>query len=129
MSNGKASHGEVLWVYEFNDEGKRERDDAKKPLSPVLKKTKAEEQAIVHTALQVAAYFLSLDEQETQRHEYIDPMKLQKLLYYAQGYSLALNNCPLFADNVVHYTYGPIVWDVLSCFQGERQNNSPRYSC
>jgi uncharacterized phage-associated protein len=102
---------------EFNNEGKRERDEETEfaPLSPVLKKTKEiDEQAHPHQAVQVAAYLLQLDEQETRTHKFIDRLKLQKLLYYIQGYSLALYNRPMFSEKVIRYNRGPVVWEVMT---------------
>jgi uncharacterized phage-associated protein len=36
-------------------------------------------------------------------------LKLQKLLYYCQGYFLAFNSKPLFEEEIVAWTYGPVV--------------------
>ena len=39
-------------------------------------------------------------------------MKLQKLLYYVQGYSLALTGKPAFSDQIEAWRYGPVVESV-----------------
>lgn len=39
----------------------------------------------------------------------VTPMKLQKLLYYCQGYSLALTGKPMFEDEIEAWRYGPVV--------------------
>ena len=39
----------------------------------------------------------------------LTPMKLLKLVYIANGWSLGLNNQPLFADEVEAWKYGPVV--------------------
>lgn len=39
-------------------------------------------------------------------------MKLQKMLYYAQGYHLALYGTPLFREPVEAWDHGPVVRDV-----------------
>ena len=39
----------------------------------------------------------------------VTPMKLQKLLYYCQGYSLALTGRPMFDEEIVAWRYGPVV--------------------
>jgi uncharacterized phage-associated protein len=44
--------------------------------------------------------------------EYLTHMRLQKLLYYAQGWSLALRQRPLFADQIQAWAHGPVVPDV-----------------
>ena len=36
-------------------------------------------------------------------------LKLQKTLYYVQGYYLARFGKPLFADEIVNWAYGPVV--------------------
>jgi uncharacterized phage-associated protein len=41
--------------------------------------------------------------------ETITNLKLQKLLYYAQGWYLANFDVPLFEDNIYAWKYGPIV--------------------
>lgn len=42
----------------------------------------------------------------------VTPLKLQKLLYYCQGYALALTGKPLFADPIEAWKYGPVVGSV-----------------
>ena len=37
------------------------------------------------------------------------PMKLQKLLYFAQGWYLAIQDKPLFSETVEAWKYGPVV--------------------
>ncbi len=39
----------------------------------------------------------------------VTPLKLQKLLYYCQGYALALTGKPLFPEPVEAWRYGPVV--------------------
>lgn len=49
----------------------------------------------------------------------LTPLKLQKILYYAQGWSLAIRNRPLFDDDVLAWKFGPVVrnvYDELSQF-------------
>ena len=41
--------------------------------------------------------------------EYISNLKLQKLLYYAQGTFLAITDEPLFDDPIEAWTHGPVV--------------------
>lgn len=47
----------------------------------------------------------------------ITNLKLQKLLYYAQGWHLAIYNKPLFGDRIEAWVYGPVVPDVYSKYQ------------
>lgn len=39
----------------------------------------------------------------------LTPMKLLKLVYIAQGWSLGINNQPLFAEEVEAWKYGPVI--------------------
>lgn len=71
---------------------------------------------------EVAKYVLYLNKLETEQASDeptsdIDPMKLQKLLYYCQGYSLGLKGEPLFADAIEAWKYGPVVREVYQEFK------------
>lgn len=65
----------------------------------------------MQTALNVAEWFLSRNKiiEEDCGGEPITNMKLQKLLYYAQGLYLAKFNKPLFNDDIENWTHGPVV--------------------
>lgn len=58
-------------------------------------------------ALDVAEYILSLASEE--EGELISNLKLQKLIYYAQGFSLALHNKSLFSEEIQAWEHGPVV--------------------
>ncbi|MEI9887076.1 MAG: type II toxin-antitoxin system antitoxin SocA domain-containing protein [Rhizomicrobium sp.] len=47
-----------------------------------------------------------------------DPMSLEKQLYYAQGFSLALRGEPLFQEDFEAWTYGPVVRSVWDRYSG-----------
>lgn len=49
--------------------------------------------------------------------EPLSNMKLQKLLYYEQGYHLAYFDAPLFPDNFEAWLYGPVVPRVYDMFK------------
>ncbi|MDR2145228.1 MAG: DUF4065 domain-containing protein [Tannerella sp.] len=49
--------------------------------------------------------------------EYISNMKLQKLLYYQQGFHLAYFDTPLFDDEIEAWMYGPVVPSVYERFE------------
>jgi uncharacterized phage-associated protein len=74
------------------------------------------------TAEQAAAYFLVRADAD---EEGLTLLKLQKLLYYAQGFSLALfHGAPLFDEPILAWEHGPVVrsiWDVYSDYRGGRQ--------
>lgn len=59
----------------------------------------------------VAAYILS-------RTGQISTMKLQKLLYYCQGWSLAWDGTPLFSNKFEAWANGPVVRDVFDRHRG-----------
>jgi uncharacterized phage-associated protein len=59
------------------------------------------------TAHDVARYFVSLVDEEAG--DSITNLKLQKLLYYAQGVHLALCDAPLFPEQIEAWTHGPVV--------------------
>lgn len=54
---------------------------------------------------------------DTERGDIISNLKLQKLLYYLQGYHLAFFNQKLFDDDLHAWTYGPVVPDVYRRFK------------
>ena len=56
----------------------------------------------------VANYFLSLSNDEDSG-DLISNLKLQKLVYYAQGIHLAVYGEPLFDDPIEAWTHGPVV--------------------
>lgn len=57
-------------------------------------------------ALDVGRYFIYLSNQEKKP---ITNKKLQKLVYYAQAWSLALNNKKLFNEPIQAWVHGPAV--------------------
>ncbi len=50
--------------------------------------------------------------------ELMSNMKLQKMLYYQQGFHLAYFNTPLFEENIEAWMYGPVVPCVYEYFKG-----------
>jgi uncharacterized phage-associated protein len=58
------------------------------------------------SAIQIAEYFL------IQSPEPLDKLKIQKLLYYAQGLHLALFDTPLFKERILRWKKGPVVREV-----------------
>jgi uncharacterized phage-associated protein len=72
--------------------------------------------------LDLAKYLLYLNKKEAEQAgdeavSDIDPMKLQKLLYYCQGYSLGITGRVLFEDNIEAWRYGPVVRSVYKEYQ------------
>ncbi|MEH7236733.1 Panacea domain-containing protein [Bacillus sp. JJ1562] len=62
-------------------------------------------------AIQVAKYFILKSIPGTKQN--ITNLKLQKLLYYAQGHYLSNMGNPLFPDRIEAWVHGPVVPDVF----------------
>jgi uncharacterized phage-associated protein len=60
--------------------------------------------------IDVANYILEIcrEEAEDEEIELISNMKLQKLVYFCQGYSFAFFNRPLFTNNIEAWPHGPV---------------------
>jgi len=67
------------------------------------------------TANNVARYFLSLADDDAG--DLISNFKLQKLVYYAQGFHLAIYNEPLFGEDIEAWTHGPVVPDLYHLYK------------
>jgi uncharacterized phage-associated protein len=62
------------------------------------------------TAHDVANAFIKLHDDDSG--DVLTNLKLQKLVYYAQGFHLALFDEPLFNENLVAWEHGPVVVDL-----------------
>jgi len=62
------------------------------------------------SAVDIARYFLCRVDREAG--DTISPLKLQKLVYYAQAWSLVFRNEPLFFQDIEAWVYGPAIHDV-----------------
>lgn len=78
----------------------------------------------MHSALDVAAWFLN--EIDRKAGDSITNLKLQKLVYYAQAWSVALLNQPLFPDEIEAWAHGPVVEAVYQKYKGFRYDTIPR---
>lgn len=67
------------------------------------------------TPLDVAKYILTLSDDDSG--ELISNLKLQKLLYYCQGFNLAINETPLFDEEIEAWTHGPVVPSIYRTFK------------
>jgi uncharacterized phage-associated protein len=65
-------------------------------------------------ALTIADYFIWKSQQEGIP---VTNKKLQKLLYYAQAWSLVLQNKPLFKQEIEAWVHGPAIRDVYFTFK------------
>lgn len=68
----------------------------------------------MYKALTVAKWFVAWAE---TNDAHLSNLKLQKLLYYAQGFHLAMYRKPLFSDALQAWSHGPVVPDVYHYFK------------
>jgi len=59
------------------------------------------------TCVDVAKYFLAQIDEDIG--DLISNLKLQKLVYYAQGFHLAIYDKPLFREKIYAWVHGPVV--------------------
>jgi uncharacterized phage-associated protein len=62
----------------------------------------------------IANYFLTM---ANDRKELLSPMKLQKLVYFANGWYLALKGEPLIDEQVEAWKFGPVIPSLYAEFQ------------
>lgn len=67
-------------------------------------------------AIDVARYFL-LVASSLEAGDTISNLKMQKMLYYAQGWHFAHFNTPLFDDEIEAWKHGPVVRQVYNEFK------------
>ena len=67
-----------------------------------------------YNAKAVANYFLDLAE---SKNEKLDLMKLQKLIYFAHGWNLAITGKPLITESIQAWQYGPVVSSIYHEFK------------
>ncbi len=66
-------------------------------------------------AREIAEYFVWLANERGA--EPVSNLKVQKLLYYAQGYALGNLSRPLFSERVIAWNFGPVVEEVYEDFK------------
>jgi uncharacterized phage-associated protein len=71
-------------------------------------------QAPPYSAQTIAKWFIAWAEVEGEE---LSNLKLQKLLYYAQGHYLGTNHRPLFPDEIQAWSHGPVVPDVYHSYK------------
>ncbi|MFN7918773.1 MAG: DUF4065 domain-containing protein [Bryobacteraceae bacterium] len=78
----------------------------------------------MHTAAEIADYFLATVDDEAG--DSMSNLKLQKLVYYAQGFHLALTGKPLFNDPIMAWEHGPVVPTLYHGFKQHGGEPIPR---
>ena len=76
------------------------------------------------SALDVARYFLHLAAMSKELSP-VTHMQLHKLMYYAQGWSLASRNRPLFDGTFQAWTHGPVAVELYQTFKGYDKSQLP----
>ncbi|UZO79946.1 DUF4065 domain-containing protein [Aquimarina sp. ERC-38] len=61
-----------------------------------------------YSALDISSFFIKKG---------VNPLKLQKLLYYSQLWFFVKNDSKLFNDGIQAWIYGPVVYDVWANFK------------
>lgn len=88
-----------------------------------------------YSALDVALWFIYktnaemknnvADNDDFDIYEGITHLKLQKLLYFAQGIYLAINSKPLFKENILAWEHGPVVSEVYGEYKKYQRDCIP----
>lgn len=72
--------------------------------------------------LQIANLLLQKAKDESCGEELMTNLKLQKMLYYEQGFHLAYFGKPLFDDDIEAWQYGPVVPMIYNHFKSNGAN-------
>jgi len=80
---------------------------------------------MAHKALDVAKFIISLSDPEVG--DIMTNLKLQKLLYYVQGFSFAIYNKPIFDEDIYAWQYGPVVLEVYHQFKNYESGVIPLF--
>ncbi len=73
-----------------------------------------------YSALDIAK--LILKKSEPDLGDGITNLKLQKLLYYMQGFYIAIHNQELFNEDILAWSYGPVVREVYNEYRRFKDN-------
>jgi len=76
------------------------------------------------TAEQVAEYFLLLVDDDAG--DVMTNLRLQKLVYYAQAWSLAILDEEIFEDDFEAWVHGPVIPSLYEKYEGSNWNPIPR---
>lgn len=71
----------------------------------------------LHSAKELSEWFLAWASEKPDSQ--MTALKVQKLLYYAQGHHLALFNRPIFPEKIVAWEHGPVELGVYYFYQNK----------
>ncbi|MFV0634622.1 Panacea domain-containing protein [Demequina sp.] len=69
----------------------------------------------MYRAREIARWFIAWANADDEAA--LTNLKLQKLLYYAQGTHFAVKGEPLFEDEIQAWAHGPVIPDVYHCYK------------
>lgn len=75
-------------------------------------------------AFDIAKYYIKLAQSEDEPDS-LSHLRIQKLLYYAQGWSLVLRKKPIFQEKIEAWAHGPVVPLVYPSFATFRSDLIP----
>lgn len=83
----------------------------------------------MYKALDIAKWFVNRAHKDVDENggEYVSHLKLQKMLYYAQGCYGALTGERLFDDKISHWEHGPVVGNVYHEFKKYKDSGIEEY--
>ncbi|MDY7013941.1 MAG: DUF4065 domain-containing protein [Cyanobacteriota bacterium] len=90
---------------------KKEYDFSQSVKNPYFKKLK------VQSCFEIADYFIWL---ANETGSFISNLKLQKLVYYAQAWHLALYQTPLFEEDFQAWIHGPVIPELYQKYKDYR---------
>lgn len=77
------------------------------------------------TIFDVANYFINKSDEENL----MTPLKLQKICYYAQAWSLVWEGKELFHEDFQAWPHGPANYDLFKIYQGQRYIDNTLVEC
>jgi uncharacterized phage-associated protein len=78
---------------------------------------------MMYDAKSIARYFLAKSDESAG--DLLSNLKLQKLLYYAQGVGIATRQQPLFGDALEAWTHGPVVPGIYHAYKANGASGIP----
>lgn len=75
------------------------------------------------TSTDVANYFIAITSEDAG--DAMSNLKVQKLVYYAQGFHLALYGKPLFDEEIEAWLHGPVVPSLYHTYKDYKANPLP----
>ncbi|MGU3395022.1 Panacea domain-containing protein [Priestia sp. D51] len=82
-----------------------------------LEQSALEQSVNLPSAMDVARYFLHKSQSDSRPNTKITHLKLQKLVYYAQAWHLAMLNRPLFDSRLEAWVHGPVSPELYNLYR------------